>query len=146
MAQAKSGDLVAVHYTGKFTDGSVFDSSQGGEPLRFTLGAQEVIPGFDEAVLGMSPGESKTQNIPVDQAYGPRNDEMVISVDRSEFPADLEIEVGRQLKLTEEGQTMMVTIADVQPNSVTLDANHPLAGRDLVFEIELVEIGGGAEA
>jgi peptidylprolyl isomerase len=141
MREAQDGDRVAVHYTGKFTDGSVFDSSQGQEPLRFTIGAQEVIPGFERAVIGMSPGQTKTQTIPSDQAYGPHSDEMVLAIDRKEFPSDLELEVGRRLKLNQEGQNMIVTITDVNESSITLDANHPLAGQDLVFDIELVEIG-----
>jgi len=141
MAEAKPGDRVAVHYTGKFTDGSVFDSSRGQDPLRFTIGAQEVIPGFEQAVVGMSPGQSKTQTIPSDQAYGPRDDEMIVAVDRKEFPADIDLQVGQRLKLSQEGQTMIVTVAEINESSVTLDANHPLAGQDLVFDIELVEIG-----
>ncbi len=141
MRQAQSGDNVAVHYTGKFTDGTIFDSSDGKDPLRFTIGAQEVIPGFENAVVGMEVGQSRTQTIPSDQAYGPRNDEMVVAVDRNEFPSDIDLEVGRRLKLNQEGQTMIVTIADIQESTVTLDANHPLAGQDLVFDIELVEIG-----
>lgn len=144
MPEAKTGDQVAVHYTGKFGDGSVFDSSKGQEPLRFTIGAQEVIPGFEQAVMGMSPGQTKTQTIRADQAYGPHNDEMVVSIDRGEFPSDIDLQVGQRLKLTQEGQTMLVTITEVKESSVTLDANHPLAGQDLVFEIELVEIGDGA--
>lgn len=144
MREAKPGDRVAVHYTGKFSDGEVFDSSQGQEPLRFTIGAQEVIPGFEQAVIGMTPGQSKTQTIPSAQAYGPHNDEMVVSVERTEFPEDIDLEVGQRLKLSQEGQTMIVTITEVQESSVTLDANHPLAGQDLVFDIELVEVGSGA--
>lgn len=139
--EAKAGDRVAVHYTGRFADGSVFDSSRGHEPLRFTIGAQEVIPGFEHAVIGMSPGQSKTQTIPSEQAYGPRNEEMVVAVDRKEFPSDMDVQVGQRLKLSQEGQTMVVTVTEVGDASVTLDANHPLAGQDLVFDIELVEIG-----
>lgn len=141
MSEAKKGDRVAVHYTGKFADGSIFDSSQGQDPLRFTIGEGEVIPGFEDAVVGMLPGQTKTQTIPSDQAYGPHNDEMVVSIDRKEFPDDMELQVGQRLKLSQEGQTMVVTITDVQDASVTLDANHPLAGQDLVFDIELLEIG-----
>lgn len=140
MAQAKSGDLVKVHYTGRLDDGSVFDSSKGREPLEFTLGGGQVIPGFDEAVTGMNPGDEKTITIPSDQAYGPRRDEMTVVVDPSQFPDNIQPEVGQQLQMSQNGQVAVVTVTDVSDEAVTLDANHPLAGRDLTFDLELVEI------
>jgi peptidylprolyl isomerase len=140
MAAAQSGDRVKVHYTGKLEDGSVFDSSQGNEPLEFTIGGQEVIAGFENAVIGMSVGQSKTQAIPVDEAYGPRREDMVIAVDRKEIPDDVSLEVGQRLRMSQEGHDIIVTVAEVSTESVTLDANHPLAGQNLVFDIELVEI------
>jgi len=150
MAQAKQGDRVKVHYTGKLTDGEVFDSSEcaddgcgcGTGPLEFTIGTGEVIPGFEEAVVGMGPGEEKTVTIPVDKAYGPRMEEMVAVVGRSELPADLDPVVGQQLEVTQQdGHSFPVLITEVTDTTVTLDANHPLAGRDLIFQLRLVEIG-----
>lgn len=142
MVQAKPGDTVKIHYTGKLEDGTVFDSSMNREPLEFTLNAGQVIPGFEKAVLGMSPGQSKTEKIPMDQAYGPYRDEMVIEVSRQVMPADLLPEVGQQLQLQQPtGQVIPVVITDVTDATVTLDANHPLAGEDLTFDIQLVEIG-----
>ena len=141
MAQAKPGDIVKIHYTGKLDDGTVFDSSVNREPLEFTLSGGQVIPGFDEAVLGMSPGESKTQKIPMDQAYGPHRDEMVLEISRQQIPPELEPEVGQQLQVQQEnGQTIPVFVTEVTESKVTLDANHPLAGEDLTFDIQLVEI------
>ena len=140
MAQARSGDTVRIHYTGRLDDGSTFDSSQGREPLEFTLGEGQVIPGFEDGVEGMSPGEEKTVTIPADQAYGPRNDDMVLVVDRAQFPDHIRPEVGQQLQMSQDGQVAIVTIVDVDDDSVTLDANHPLAGEDLTFDLRLVEI------
>jgi peptidylprolyl isomerase len=141
MVQAKPGDTVKIHYTGKLDDGTVFDSSVNREPLEFTLSGGQVIPGFDEAVLGMSPGESKTQKIPMDQAYGPHREEMVLEISRQQIPPELEPEVGQQLQVQQEnGQTIPVFVTEVTESNVTLDANHPLAGEDLTFDIQLVEI------
>jgi len=142
MAQAKEGDTVKVHYTGKLKDGTVFDQSAGKEPLEFTIGEGRVIPGFEEAVKWMEPGQSKTVEVSSEEAYGPRRDEMILQVDRSRLPEDLDPEVGQQLQSHQEnGQTVILTVTDVSEQEVTLDANHPLAGQDLQFEIELVEIG-----
>jgi peptidylprolyl isomerase len=150
MTQAKEGDKVKVHYTGKLEGGEVFDSSECTEddcscdsgPLEFTIGKGEVIPGFEKAVIGMSEGEAKTFIIPVEEAYGKRNEEMVVAVERSHVPADLTPEVGMRLEVTQEdGQEFPVVIMEVTETHVTLDANHPLAGRDLTFDIKLVEIG-----
>ncbi len=141
MAQAKTGDTVKVHYTGKLDDGTVFDSSVEREPLQFTIGEGQIIPGFEEAVIGMNPGESKTAKISMDKAYGPHRKEMVAVVPREQIPADLKPEVGQQLQVRQpDGRAMIVVITDVSEASVTLDANHPLAGKDLTFDIQLVEI------
>jgi len=141
MAQAKNGDTVKVHYTGRLADGTVFDSSMDREPLQFTIGQGQIIPGFEQAVIGMNPGESKTATIPADEAYGPRLEEMVQTLDKSEFPADLDPKVGDQLQVhLAGGRTIRVTVTDISDSTVTLDANHPLAGKDLTFEIQLVEI------
>lgn len=141
MAAAKSGDTVRVHYTGRLVDGTVFDSSEGREPLEFTLGEQQVISGFDRAVSGMQVGESVTVTIPVDDAYGRHRDNLVIQVDQSQFPADIKPELGLSLRMQQpDGSTVRVRITALEAGKVTLDANHPLAGEDLVFDIELVEI------
>jgi peptidylprolyl isomerase len=150
MSQAKKGDKVKVNYTGRLESGEVFDSSECHEgdcgcdsgPMEFVIGEGQVIPGFEQAVIGMSPGESKTVVIPVDQAYGERMDEMVAVVERSEIPSDLDLEVGLSLEVTQEdGQAFPVLITEVTDTTVTLDANHPLAGRELTFDLSLVEIG-----
>lgn len=150
MAQAKEGDEVQVHYTGKLEDGTVFDTSQDGEPLSFTIGENRVIPGFESAVVGMEPGDSKTTEIEPDQAYGEHRDDMVMELDRDQIPEDVEPDVGQQLQLRlENGQTVPVLITALGEETVTIDANHPLAGRTLIFEIELVDVsangttGGG---
>jgi peptidylprolyl isomerase len=140
MAQAKAGDTVRIHYTGTLDDGSVFDSSRGREPLEFTLGTQQVIPGFERAILGLAEGEGRTVTIPVAEAYGARRDELMLEVDRSQFPDHIEPKVGQQLQIDQQGQVGVVTVTAVTDRTVTLDANHPLAGRALTFELELVEI------
>ncbi|MEE9614548.1 MAG: peptidylprolyl isomerase [Thermodesulfobacteriota bacterium] len=141
MSPAKIGDTVMIHYTGTLEDGTVFDSSEGRVPLQFTLGEGMVIPGFETAVTGMSPTETKTEKIPAAEAYGPYVEDLVVVVGKEHLPDDLKPEVGRQLELhQEEGKTTVVTITEVNETNVTLDANHPLAGKDLTFRIELVEI------
>jgi len=141
MASAKNGDTVRVHYTGKLLDGTIFDSSEGSDPLEFILGQQQVIAGFDRAVLGMNIGAKTTVTIPVDDAYGQRKPGLVLDVDRSEFPPDIEPRIGLNLRMEQsDGSTVNVAVTNVAGNMVTLDANHPLAGEDLVFDIELVEI------
>lgn len=140
MAEARAGDTVRVHYTGTLDDGSVFDSSRGREPLEFTVGAGQVIPGFDEAVTGMQPGEEKRVTIPADDAYGQRRPEMVGSIRREQFPPGIQPAVGQQLQMSQQGHTFVVTVTEVSDDEVTLDANHPLAGEDLTFQLELVEI------
>jgi len=142
MSIAKSGDTVKVHYTGTLNDGSQFDSSQGRDPLEFTLGAGHVIPGFDEAVSGMSVGDSKTVTIPANEAYGERNDEMIQQVPRSAIPDDIEMEVGLMLSARgPDGQNLSFTVVEFNDEQVTVDGNHPLAGQDLTFALELVSIG-----
>ncbi|MEO1403185.1 MAG: peptidylprolyl isomerase [Cyanobacteria bacterium J06635_1] len=143
MAQAKQGDTVLIHYTGKLDDGSVFDSSVERDPLEFSIGAGRVIPGFESAVVGMSPGESKVETIPSEQAYGPRREEMVVQVDRTQIPEEIPLGVGVQLQMQgPQGQQVPVMVTEVSEAKVTLDANHPLAGENLTFEIQLVEIQG----
>ena len=142
MSQAKKGDRVSIHYSGKLTDGSQFDSSAGREPLQFTLGSGEVIPGFDEAVAGMQVGESKNVTIPADKAYGPRNEQLIMDVPKSQVPPDINPEVGQQLQMGgPNGEVVVVKVVSVTESAITLDANPPLAGEDLCFDIELVAIG-----
>jgi len=141
VTEAKLGDTVRVHYTGKLEDGTVFDSSLDRDPVEFTLGASQVIPGFEQAVVGMSPGESKTVEVPADQAYGPYREELVQEIDRELVPEDLKLEVGQQLALRlSPGRSIRVTVTKLTESKVTLDANHPLAGKDLTFDLQLVEI------
>ncbi len=141
MAKAKQGDTVKVHYTGKFEDGTVFDSSANSNPLEFTLGEGQMIPGFEHAVIGMGIGESKTIKIPMDQAYGPHRKEMVFEFDRKKAPANFNPEVGQQIRMSRaDGKIFMVTVVDISEMALTLDGNHPLAGKDLFFDIQLLEI------
>ena len=141
MENVQSGSVVRVHYTGKLEDGTVFDSSEGREPLEFTLGSGQVISGFDQAVAGMSVGESRSARIPADEAYGPRREDLLLEVDRQQIPEGIDLAVGTQLQLQQsDGQAVPVTVTDLGSDSVTLDANHPLAGQDLIFELELVGV------
>jgi len=142
MTTAKSGDAVNVHYKGTLDDGSEFDSSHGREPLQFTLGSGMVIAGFDDAVTGMVVGDKKTVTFPPEEAYGPVLEEMVQKVDRTNMPEHLELAVGVQLQAGAPGQQpTIVTIVDLDDETVTLDGNHQLAGQALTFELELVSIG-----
>jgi peptidylprolyl isomerase len=141
MTVAKSGDSVKVHYTGTLEDGTQFDSSAGVDPLEFTLGGGQVIAGFDEAITGMAPGEKKNVIIPAEKAYGQRNEEMVINAPRDEVPEGITPEVGQRLQLAgPNNQPIMVEVTDVTDEHIQLDANPPLAGKDLTFDLELVEI------
>ena len=141
MQQAQSGDTVKVHYHGILRSGETFDSSQGREPLEFTLGSGQVIPGFDNGVSGMKVGEKKRVEIPVTEAYGEKQQEMLFEFPKNQFPEDMNPEVGMQLMMTNaEQQQFPVTIAEVREETVILDANHPLAGQDLIFELELMDI------
>ena len=141
MAQAKNGDKVKVHYTGKLADGTVFDSSTQGDAMQFTLGQGQLIPGFEKAVLGMGVGEEKTFTIPAAEAYGVHKVELLFTVDRSSLPANLEPAIGRRFQIKQQdGSVTAVTVSAVSDANVTFDANHPLAGRDLTFEIQVVEV------
>ena len=143
MSKAEKGSTVKVHYTGTLNDenNTLFDSSREREPLEFTVGAGQMIQGFDNAVEGMQVGESKKVEIPVDQAYGPRRDEAMITVSKTQLPQGMEPQVGMQLEATQQdGRKQLLVVADIKEEDVVLDANHPLAGKDLVFDIELVEV------
>ena len=142
MPEAKKNDKVKVHYTGKLANGEIFDSSLEREPLEFTVGAGQMIKGFDSAVDGMSISEKKTVEIPANEAYGPSNPDLIQEVPKSQLPEELKLEVGQNLvaQNPDGGQTQVV-IREVNKDSITIDANHQLAGKDLTFEIELMEIG-----
>ncbi len=141
MQEVKDGDTIALHYKGTLSDGTVFDNSEGREPLEITVGEKRVIPGFEKAVLGMKVGETKTTTIPAGEAYGEKQDELLIKFPRDQMPPDAEPEVGQHLQMTTpQGQPVPVRIAAVAETEVTLDANHPLAGQDLTFELTLVKI------
>ena len=141
MQQAKNGDVVKVHYTGKLTNGEQFDSSVGREPLEFTVGAGQMIKGFDLAVPGMAVGEKKTINITPEDGYGPRSEEAMIEFPKENIPADMKLEAGMPLTLSnQQGQPVPVVVVEIKDDVVVLDANHFLAGQELVFDVELVEI------
>lgn len=141
MSQARSGDTVSIHYTGTLDDGTQFDSSQGREPLEFEVGSGQVIPGFDKAVEGMTVGDSKSVRIEADDAYGQRHEQLVQEVDRSMLPDNLEPEAGMTLQSNSpDGRVMQFVVTDVKEETITVDANHPLAGQALTFAIELVGI------
>ncbi|RAJ00320.1 peptidylprolyl isomerase [Chitinophaga skermanii] len=141
MQAVKGGDTVRVHYHGRLTNGTTFDSSEGRQPLEFKVGAGMVIKGFDNGVLDMKVGDKKTVHIPVAEAYGPKSEEMIMDFPKSNLPEDLKPEVGMELQMSNpQGQVFPVKVAAVSDEFITLDANHPLAGEDLVFDIELVEI------
>jgi peptidylprolyl isomerase len=141
MPQAKRGDTVQVHYTGTLRDGSVFDSSQGRGPLEFTIGQSHVIPGFEHAVLGMKVGDTRTVEIPPDQAYGAHDETLVIQIDPSRVPPDADLKVDDRMRVRrKDGSMLNVTVTAVSEAGVTLDGNHPLAGENLTFQIELVGI------
>lgn len=141
MTQAKKGDTVHVNYTGKLEDGTVFDSSEGHEPLSFTIGNGQVIPGFEEAVIGMIQGETKNVLIPVDKAYGPLNEELIIKAPRNQVPPDIKPEIGQTLQMGgPNGEMLIVKVTAVTDAHIMLDMNPPLAGKDLNFEIELVTV------
>jgi len=140
MTQAKEGDMVKVHYTVKLGDGTVIGSTTNHEPLQFTIGEGQILPGFEQAVVGMNPGESKTIEIPADQAFGPHLDEMVVVIDRTQFPEGFNPKIGEQLQFRQgDGQIATVLVTDVSGSSITIDTNHPLAGKDLTFDIQFIE-------
>lgn len=142
MQQAKQGDVVRVHYTGKLTNGETFDSSTGRDPLEFTVGAGQMIRGFDAAIPGMSVGDKKTITLSPEEGYGPRNDEAVIPFPKDQVPSDMELTPGMELTLRNQmGQPVPVVVLEITDTVVMMDANHFLAGKELVFDLELVSIG-----
>jgi len=141
MTQATAGDKVRIHYTGRLDDGTQFDTSEGRDPLEFKLGEGGIIPGFEKAVDGMEVGESKSVTIPPEEAYGERHEQLVQEVPKSALPEEIDPAVGMQLQSqTPDGQTMQLVVTEVGDEAITVDANHPLAGKNLNFDIELVEI------
>ena len=141
MQGVKHGDTVKVHYTGTFDNGEVFDSSVDGEPLQFTMGEQDLIAGFEQAVMGMMPGDKKSTTISAHRAYGPYQEELVVEVDRKNINDDTELQIGQRVQIKQpDGKEFVMTVSDLTDLKVTLDANHPLAGKDLTFDISLVEI------
>ncbi|KAJ55958.1 peptidylprolyl isomerase [Actibacterium mucosum KCTC 23349] len=142
MTEVKSGDKVAIHYTGTLADGTTFDSSTGRDPLEFQVGSGQIIPGLDKALPGMAVGDKKVVDVPADEAYGTRDDRAIQQVARAEVPDDIPTDLGTKLQMqSPTGQVMVVTITEVTDEHITLDANHELAGKDLTFAIELVSIG-----
>lgn len=145
MSQVKSGDVVRIHYTGKLSDGTEFDSSSGRDPLEFQVGAGQIIPGLEQQVEGMNVGESQTVTIPADEAYGPRDERQIQTVPRSALPEGLDVKPGTGLQATtQDGRQISLTVVELDDEEVTVDANHPLAGKDLIFDVEVVEIVGSA--
>ncbi len=141
MTQAKNGNKVKLHFTGKLDDGTVFATSVDSAPIEFTLGEGQVLPGIEEATEGMATGESKTVTIAAEQAYGPRRDDLKQEIPKDHLPDDLTPEVGQRLRIERiDGDPMVVSVAAVTDESITVDANHPLAGRDLTFDLEMVEV------
>lgn len=145
MAQANTGDTVRITYTGKLTDGTVFDSSDGRDPLEFTIGGNTIIPTLESSVVGMTVGDKATVAVTAENAYGPHQPDAVQTVERSMIPAEVDLTIGAQLQATApDGQVLVLTVAEIEDTTVTLDGNHPLAGQDLSFDIELVEIVAAA--
>ena len=144
MAQAKAGDTVRVHYEGQLSDGTIFDSSLEREPIEFILGQDTVIPGFEQAVIGMEVGESKDVSIPPEDGFGEYSEELVVNIEKSMLPPDINPELGMQLEVSSEEEDektpRVFTIAEIAEDSVTLDGNHPLTGEEIAFKIELLEI------
>lgn len=141
MAKARVGSRVRVQYTGRLENGAVFDTSPEDEPLEFTIGEGQVIPGFEQAVVGMKPGESKTAQVAPEKAYGPHHEELVVAVRRKQLPEQIEPQVGQRLEVRRsDGGSVTLSVTDVSDSTVTLDGNHPLAGHELTFDIELMAI------
>ena len=141
MSAAKDGDTVRVHYTGRLDDGSEFDSSKGRDPIEFKIGDGDILKGVEDAVVGLEPGQSNSVTLPAQDAYGERRDDMIQEIERNVLPGDIEPEVGLQLQAQSPGgNPMLLTITEVEDEKITVDANHPLAGKDLTFDLELVEI------
>ncbi|UWQ13776.1 peptidylprolyl isomerase [Aliiroseovarius sp. M344] len=142
MTEVTTGATVRIHYTGSLEDGTIFDSSEGRDPLEFTVGSGMIIPGLDKALPGMAVGEQKKVTIAPEEAYGPRQEEALLEVPRSDIPAEIPLEVGLQLQMTgQQGQPVPVTVTEMTDDSVTLDANHALAGQTLIFDFEVVSVG-----
>jgi len=142
MSQAKTGDTVKIHYTGTLSDGKQFDTTEARGPMEFKLGEGQVLPGFEEAVKGMEVGEKKSFTLSPEEAYGPRQEDLTVEVEKTEIEKFIEPQVGQQLELKQkDGGNVIVMVTDIQDDKVTLDANHPLAGEALSFEVQLVEIG-----
>lgn len=143
MDKVKTGDTVKVHFTGKLEDGTIFDTTRDRYPKQITIGGNQAIPGFEQAIVGMRSGESRSVRIPMNEAFGPRYDELVGTTERDRLPDNMKLEVGQRLQFTvpdSDGEVMPATVTSISEKTVTLDANHPLAGKDLFFEIELLEI------
>jgi len=141
MTEARKGNAVKVHYTGKLKDGTVFDSSLERDPLQFTLGEGKMIPGFEKAVEGLKTGDKVTTEIPSQEAYGERRDDLVVEIEKEKVPDNIEPKVGQQLSIKQpNGSQIPVVVTETKPESVILDANHPLAGKDLIFDIELINV------
>lgn len=141
MTRAQKGHTVAVHYTGKLADGTLFDSSREREPIQFVLGEPGIIPGFQDAVEGLQPGERVVRSIPAEQAYGDWRPELQVRVERSRLPEELSVKIGQHLQLSrEDGREFTAKVSGIQDDSITIDANHPLAGKELTFDIELVSV------
>jgi FKBP-type peptidyl-prolyl cis-trans isomerase 2 len=140
-AQVKKSNTVKVQYTGKLEDGSIVQSTTKGNPLQFTIGAGEVIKGFEQAVVGMEPGQKKTVKVSADEAYGPHRENLVLEIERERIPNDIEVNVGKRLKIQQkDGESTILRVTDFSNSKVTLDANHPLAGKNLIFDIKLIDI------
>lgn len=141
MSQAKDGDTVKVHYTGTLENGEVFGTTKDGEPLELTLASGKIIPGFEKGITGMEVGDTKTITVPPGEAYGPRRKELIVDIKKTDLPEDITPAIGKQLQIRQkDGNPIEVTITDMDEDTVTLDANHPLAGNTLLFEVELLEI------
>ena len=141
MSQAKDGDTVKVHYTGKLENGTVFDTSKDSQPLEFAVGSGKIIPGFEKAIIGMGVGDAKSITVPPEEAYGPSRKELIVDIKKTDLPEDITPAIGKQLQVQQkDGNPIEITITDMDEDTVTLDANHPLAGNTLLFEVELVEI------
>jgi peptidylprolyl isomerase len=143
----KAGDTISVNYSGSFEDGTVFDSSEGKQPLKFTVGSGQLIKGFDDAVMGMKEGEKKTVTLPPEDAYGVRQEGMIIDIPKEQIPEDMKLEIGMRLHLRDpQGNPIPALVAEVTEDTVKMDANHPMAGKTLIFEIEIAEIGLQSDA
>jgi FKBP-type peptidyl-prolyl cis-trans isomerase 2 len=141
MNKAQIGDNVSVKYVGKLTDGTIFDESEGDNHFTFTIGSDEVIPGFENGIIGMEVGDTKTIEIPVEDAYGVHNEELVFAIDREDVDAEQELQIGDVLELPmKDGNSLFANVVEISDDEITIDANHELAGQDLVFEIELLTI------